>query len=308
MPPSSPLPVAPAAPTTTAPVERDLVTGYDAAARPAVVHHTTGQVLLTPGADVAYVLGAERWCIGYRTPAGDTGPCPDAARAAVGAACASCATATMLQPCITRCTGARCVNAARRRSCVPVAHYVYLAYYADDVIKVGVTKRERFAARITEQGALAAVAIHAAGGQDVRALETRVRTAGYVDRTDVVPLLCTPHPAPAHMEDVLRETAARVAVRMPDVPWMSRGPMVTCTPHYPAPLLVPPRVLDAAHDPLCGTVLGVRGGHVLLQLPASVPGAARGVGVLSLRSLLGRTIAPASGESLCGPGQLALWG
>lgn len=55
-------------------------------------------------------------------------------------------------------------------------HVVYLAYFSDDTIKVGVSLWQRREIRVTEQGAIACVFIAKCSGTMARNLEKRIRT------------------------------------------------------------------------------------------------------------------------------------
>lgn len=292
---------------------RDLITAYTLAQQPAILYHVGGLISLAPGEELTWRLSPERWCVGFDAPDGTKGSCPDDARAVQGDKCLDCHNRTAMEVCM-RCTGLRCANPARRAGCVFADHYVYLAFYgsatadgAEEIVKVGVTKVERFPTRLLEQGALGGVAICAAGGQEARRIEKLVNDAGWVDRTDILGLLARPRERARLAEPLLREHARRVALRLPGVVWMDEGPFVWVADRYPEPLTMPPRRLAPGRDPLAGTVHGVRGGYLMLTLPAfdDAPSAPRETVAVPLRSLPGHEITPL-GDEHAGPAQGAL--
>lgn len=278
-----------------------LIGGYTVTGE-GLLYHTSGTVSLATGEKLSYMLSRERWCIGFDRPrtktddeAGDpsewtdggggrvVASCPDGALATRGPQCKDCMIKSAIEPCMT-CTGSACKNPVRRGQCVEADHWLYLAAYDAVTVKVGVTKCERFHTRIREQGALGAIAISRAGGLEVRRMETAIRLSGTRDRIRLQPLLAQRWPRPAETERMLRMECQRVGLRMPDIRIIKEGPWVWCADTYPAPLPEIPRVLDPkAGDPLAGTVLGHRGGQLLLRLDDRDY-------ALSLRSLLGHRL------------------
>lgn len=289
---------------------RDIVTGYSVAGEEAILYHTSGSLSLAAGEQLAYTLSAQRWCIGYEPPAPGGDPqdglelspvrrshsCPERAPASMGAQCDECLRRSAYQPCVS-CVGFTCANPARRNQCVFADHYLYLAAYDQEVVKVGVTKIERFHTRIREQGALGAIAIGIAGGLEVRRMERMVMKAGWPDRVKMLPFLTHSHGEPRALQEHLRAEARRVAVRLPELSLLQGGPWVWCADYYPAPLSRPPRTLSLGGDPLAGTVLGHRGGLLVLQLGDQLL-------ACTLRGLVGRELVPDQ-SALAGPAQVA---
>lgn len=276
---------------------RDIITGYTLASAP-TLYHTAGQISLDPGDVLNFRLSEQRYCTGYDDPAGGMFSCPEASEAVQSTQCLACVERALREVCHA-CTGRTCGNPARYKTCVPVEHFVYLAFYRDDLIKVGVTKAERLRTRIVEQGAWAAIPIAQAGGQEARRIEHEVAMAGWVDRTKMLPLLVDEAPERERCEQLLRMELIKVAQRLPDIRFMKDGPLVWAAERYPAALVHPPRQLDPRTDPLAGRVLGVRGSYLLLDVEVETV-------ACSLRALPGRELTRVEGELVLGPAQRAL--
>jgi len=264
------------------PLEKDLVTGFSVDPEGPSLFATQQLIDLSPGQEINFELSAQRWCVGFDEPGGTVGACPDRAPAKGGDRCEKCIDRTRLLPCL-RCTGDRCGNPARRSNCVFSDHYVYLACYGPQLFKVGVTRIERFQRRILEQGAWGAIAVAAAGGQEVRRIEYLIARAGWPDRVNMLPLLAESPVPEQEAESLLRLQSRRIVSRLPDERIVADGPFVYLAKHFPVIQGMTPRTLDPEHDPLAGTVLGIRGGWMLLQ-------AGEETVAVSLRGLNGREI------------------
>jgi len=272
---------------------RDLITGFSVDPHEPVLFARQSLVSLRNGEQLNFSVSAQRWCTGFDEPGGKIGPCPDHAPATEGDKCEMCNLRTRRTPCVI-CKGATCANPARRTACVFASHLVYLACYDIPVedehgrrlnkpFKVGVTRAERLDRRIIEQGAWAAIAVAAAGGQEVRRIETMIERAGWPDRLNVVPLLARPKVDPHTAEALLRDEVRRIAKRVTEVSFRFDGPFTYAGDHFPAPMMIPPRTLDPKTDPLAGTVVGMRGGHLLLDAGGETV-------AVTLRSLSGREL------------------
>lgn len=281
---------------------RNLITGYSVSEQ--VLFHVKGLQTLEPGTGLNYRLSRERWCIGFDAPDGQTHSCPKSERAVQGAQCMDCFYSAQIAPCL-RCNGMTCGNPARRAGCVFEDHFVYLALYAPGMFKVGVTRAHRLETRIKEQGALGAIAIAAAGGQEVRRIEKAISGKDpqrWPEKVNLSALLASPWMQPQECEQQLREEAERIAERVEGVRFLPEGPFVWVADHYPRPLRVPPRHLNPATDPIAGWVEGIRGGYLLLRLGQSEQDE---VVACSLASLVGREVLEigAPEEALLGPAQ-----
>jgi hypothetical protein len=130
---------------------------------------------LEPGNDLAYSLGT-RHCAGS-VDYGDAGDGEDDASAAVHVACDAekapfCDVHTSRWPC-ARCTG----NCDMPIDNCHEEHVVYLAAFAPDVFKVGVTKSWRLERRLREQGADCAAHLRTvANGRVAREIEAEIAT------------------------------------------------------------------------------------------------------------------------------------
>lgn len=286
--------------------ERDLITGYSPDPKQPVLFARRSLLSLAPGEQLNYDLSSVQYCVGFDDPLGAMGACPEQAEAVTGSQCEGCMVKTRRQACLA-CTGRTCINRARYASCVPADHHVYLACYDVPLVdaetdrrmnrpfKVGVTRAERFERRIVEQGAWAAIGIASAGGQEVRRIEHQIMKAGWPDRLNVLSLLARPRVQPRDAELLLRDEVRRISKRLPDLPLVDDGRFTWAGDHFPAELALPPRTLDPRQDALAGTVIGLRGGYLLLDV------ASEHVAV-ALRGLTGRELSPRSAEVL-GPAQ-----
>ena len=278
-------------------LEKDLITGFSVDPESPSLFATQQLVDLSAGREINFELSPERWCVGFDEPAGTVGPCPDGSLAKGGDRCEACMERTKLLPCL-RCTGDRCGNAARRSNCVFSDHYVYLAAYTPELFKVGVTRIERFERRILEQGAWGGIAIAAAGGQEVRRIESAISRVGWPDRVQMLPLLADKPMDKEQAEELLRLQTRRIIQRLPEERIVADGPFVYHAEHYPQIDGMVPRTLDPQVDPLAGTILGIRGGWLLLK-------AGEENVAVSLRNLNGRELKERDSE-VVGPAQGAL--
>lgn len=277
-------------------MEKNLVTGFSVDPKNPAIFATASLVSLKPGEVINFSLSSERWCVGFDDPQGDIGPCPEEALAGGGGRCESCTEKTRILPCL-RCTGHTCGNPARRSKCVFSDHYVYLACYSEELFKVGVTRVERLERRISEQGAWGAIAIAAAGGQEVRRIETAISRAGWPDRVNMISLLPDKPVEAADAEEMLRLQAKIISERLPGEMIVADGPFVYTAEQFPE-VKETPREMNPETDPLCGEVLGMRGGYLLLQVEEQLL-------TVSLRGLIGREIS-ARQAPLVGPAQAVL--
>lgn len=272
---------------------RNIIAGYMVGDAPAFSNNHGLQSLET-GTEINLSLSSQRYCIGYDDPRGGVVSCPHETVAMQGAQCLDCLDKARLRPCLM-CIGATCGNPARRQKCVFTDHYVYLAAYDLETIKVGVTKSSRLPERIREQGALGAIAIAAAGGQEVRRIEHAINQAGWRDRVNLLPMLCSGEINASDCEAHLREELHRVRGRVGHTQFMLEGSFVWCAESYPAKLDFPPRQLDPRTDPVAGIIMGIRGGLLLIDVGGEPIACA-------LRSLVGREIL-AMDEAPRGPAQ-----
>lgn len=152
------------------------VVGYDAAPDPALYLASDGDVTRKPlesGAELAYTLGTRR-CAGTVTDAGHVACEHDRAP--------YCEQHTSIWVC-AKCTGT-CLK--DEMDCFE-AHAVYLAAFAPDVWKVGVTREWRLDTRLREQGAQRAAHLQTVkDGRIARELEADLaREHGIRDRVRV---------------------------------------------------------------------------------------------------------------------------
>lgn len=124
-----------------------------------------------------------RECIGTQPPgAPELLPCTTSATGVSGTQCDECFAQSLILPCL-RCNGERCANPARRTQCVqPDNHALYLASFADGLVKVGVARWERRHERVREQGARLAWFVARDDGQQIRRLESQIKRLGLPDR------------------------------------------------------------------------------------------------------------------------------
>ena len=277
-------------------MERNLVTGFSVDPDQPAIFATAALVSLKPGETINFAVSEQRWCVGFDDPQGELGPGPDGALSQSGGRCDKCTEKTRILPCL-RCIGANCGNPARRSKCVFSDHYVYLACYSQELFKVGVTRVERLENRICEQGAWGAIAIAAAGGQEVRRLEHAVALAGWPDRVNMLGLLDEQPIEAKEAERLLRRQARRIISRLPEEHFTHEGPFVYTAHRFPK-VTSRPRALSPGTDPLSGKIIGMRGGYLLLEADQQLL-------TVSLRGLMGRELS-ARDAPVAGPVQGAL--
>jgi hypothetical protein len=207
---------------------------------------------IAPGSELSWALSAERSCIGYRPPGGESlVPCPQEATGISGYQCPQCLEAAMNLPCL-RCVGDYCRNPARRAQCVaPRNHALYLAAFSDQIIKVGVARWTRRHQRIAEQGARAGIIIARDDGQMIRRHEAQIKSLGFPDRLSTNGKLAALSAWPEENLDDLLEAARQSLHRRMRAPWIE--PERADIPEQP--LLPRPRLLDPAGVHLSGRVV-----------------------------------------------------
>lgn len=277
-------------------MERNLISGFSVDPSGPAIFATASLISLKPGELINFSLSAERWCLGFNDPQGALGPCPDQSLAETGGRCSSCMNKSRVPPC-PRCNGVTFGGPALRAGCVCFDHYVYLACYSNNLFKVGVTGVKRLERRICEQGAWAAIAIAAAGGKEVRRLETAVTRAGWPDRVRMLGLLGDSPVASQEAEQLLRSEALRISVRLPEEKFVSDGPFIYVADQFPL-IQERPREINPSTDPLSGKVVGMRGGYLMLEAEEQLL-------AVSLRNLIGRELAERSAP-IAGPVQTTL--
>jgi len=95
--------------------------------------------------------------------------------------CYVCSQSTGFQTCIS-CKGQSCESTSQDAiSYCSHDHYVYLAYYPGDLVKVGTTAAVRKEQRLLEQGAEYAILVAKADGMAVRAIEKACSSLGYTE-------------------------------------------------------------------------------------------------------------------------------
>ena len=97
--------------------------------------------------------------------------------------CFVCSQQDLLKYCV-RCNGKQCfAKAPEALNRCNQEHFVYLAYFPDNIVKVGVAHHRRKYTRLFEQGALCALIIAScSNGKSARNLENNIRTMGFKDK------------------------------------------------------------------------------------------------------------------------------
>jgi hypothetical protein len=223
--------------------------------------------VLVPAA-IAWQIGIDRHCIGYRPPLGKTlHPCQDNARGLPGSQCPVCADLASLLPCL-RCQGDRCRNPARRPDCVQVDnHAIYLAAFAPGIHKVGVARWHRREARLREQGAYVGLIIGQTDGLLARRMETIISKFGnIVDRLSVRDHLraATVESDPQALLAELRLKAASLQRRLIQQPWVEEMEQYTF-PERQTLSHLPQLWSPSGASTLVGDVQGFIGQTMILQ-------------------------------------------
>lgn len=133
----------------------------------------------------SFMIGPDKYCVGNK----DINDheflgCPNHAKVIDGSnKCSDCNKNDLLKYCI-RCRGDHCfVKRQDVLSRCNQEHYVYLAYFHNDVVKVGVAHNRRKYIRLFEQGALYSIIIASCStGRSARELESNIRELGIRDR------------------------------------------------------------------------------------------------------------------------------
>jgi len=256
------------------------------------------RVEMIPG-ELSYTVASPRFCIGTRPPGSHLKPCAYPSEPLRRTQCEACFAQSQILPCL-RCDGRRCHNPARRELCVPHDHALYLASFGPGLVKVGVARHNRRAARLREQGALAGIIIGRADGQRVRWHETVISRTGIADRIPVGERLRAL--AGPIDQQVLRLELEQVAQtlqrRLEGVPWLDEPETI----HLPdalslgrRPELVRPEEGQVIH----GRVIEALGTLVILDRDGEPT-------ALDLGSLVGHWIRARRGEDPLPEQQMAL--
>ncbi|MEM4736069.1 MAG: DUF2797 domain-containing protein [Candidatus Thorarchaeota archaeon] len=128
-----------------------------------------------------WTVAGPRRCIGHWNPESGVVPCPERmVLVRGGPRCGPCNATDVSSRC-AMCDGSSChASPQRHRECTETLHVVYAALFGDEVVKVGVSSRERLMTRWLEQGAdFAAEIAQIRGGMAARRMEQRLgRLAG----------------------------------------------------------------------------------------------------------------------------------
>ncbi|MFW9920394.1 MAG: DUF2797 domain-containing protein [Candidatus Thorarchaeota archaeon] len=130
---------------------------------------------LIPETVINWTVEGPRRCIGRRDEFKEFTPCPFNSMVVKGKKCYECGNMDGFDPCI-RCTGSAC-NASpfRHKECQSSQYVLYLAYFSDGSLKVGVSSSHRVRTRWVEQGAdYACVIAEVTGGDNARRLEQKL--------------------------------------------------------------------------------------------------------------------------------------
>jgi len=238
--------------------------------------------VINPGDDFSISASAERRCVGYRPPGGESLlPCPEAVSDISSHQCPNCFNRAQNLPCL-RCVGDYCRNPARRSECVqPENHGLYLAAFAPGLIKVGVAKWHRLNNRLSEQGARQGLIIARDDGQLIRRSEAMVKSLGLRDRVSPQDKLraMSVNCSPEELQEELAETLATLQRRMRSK-WIE--PFLAELPDHPP--LPHTRLLEVANLDIHGQVVDTVGQLVIIRDQAGEHLAVDGT------SLIGREI------------------
>lgn len=131
------------------------------------------------------IVGEKKYCVGNKDVVShEYIGCPNGAEVDRNASkCPECDNSDKLKYCV-RCTGKQCFvkdNAALSRCAHE--HFVYLAFFPDSTVKVGVSHGRRKYARLLEQGALYSYLIASCrSGKEARQLEDEIKSMGIKDK------------------------------------------------------------------------------------------------------------------------------
>lgn len=127
---------------------------------------------LSPGMEIAWTIRGPRRCIGRYDEYRSMISCPLNSLVVKEKKCNECRSLDGFDPCI-RCTGSLCKASPQRyQDCKSSGYAVYLAYFSDGSLKVGVSSVQRATIRWLEQGAdFATIIANVVGGDSARKLE-----------------------------------------------------------------------------------------------------------------------------------------
>ena len=181
----------------------------------------------------------DRRCTGYFDfESGERFACPDAATPEKKHQCEGCMDREGFVPWL-RCDGREIPTLLPAvRAYVESPHYLYLASFGDENVKVGMASEKRKAARLDDQGPLAANYVAKGNGISIRQLEVEISRLGYTEfvrRSRKLKLLtegCARSRAETMLDEALRhirgqlsEEYARLLLDVPEpyaIPAMAR--------------------------------------------------------------------------------------
>lgn len=164
---------------------------------------------LEQGYQFNWELSEQRHCPGYREEDGEYIPCPQ--KNVVDSSYETC-------PYCTRKIGFQeafffggTVNERMQRY-LAQPHYVYLAYFQPDIVKVGTAVAKRNKRRLIEQDALIAIFVAEIDGFNVQAIERAISKLGYTEAVKARQKLnfISRRPEPEHAADMLYAAWQRV--------------------------------------------------------------------------------------------------
>lgn len=138
--------------------------------------------VLRNGEQLGLSLSNSRYCVGFHQYGLGVVPCPSKTSIPAGRT-AQCEFCRQQDISFTAKTGFGLSKEAGEL--LSSDHVVYLAYFAEDIIKVGVSLWDRREVRVSEQGALACLFIAKGNGTAARNLERKIHT--HVGLTEWVP-------------------------------------------------------------------------------------------------------------------------
>ncbi len=252
-------------------------------------NHELSFLELAPKTEISWTVNGPRRCIGRRNDYRELVHCPFNSLVVKGKKCSECSDMDGFDPCI-RCTGLAC-NASpfRYKECESSDYVLYLAYFSDGSLKVGVSSSHRVRTRWVEQGAdYACIIAHVIGGDKARRLEYQIGKSKGVrmavsGSTKANSILSSPSFASAEhaFRDLLRDINCSECDTGPEV--------VDLSPHYhleeleAEPATWPDRSKPIVGQQTQGTILGMKGSLLVTYIGHAYR-------IISLKKFVGYTI------------------
>ena len=218
-------------------------------------------------------LSDTRRCVGFNQYGSGAAPCPSSAIIPAGrdSQCEFCRKKDIS---FTAKTGFG--NSKEANELLSEDHVAYLAYFSDNLIKVGVSRWDRREVRISEQGALACLFIAKGNGTAARNLERKIHThvglTEWVAQSKKLRAIGRDIPSEAAMRESLEEAFSSVVSKTPSALMLKEPMFLYLAPQYQLDSSIASKdiylasmVNLGAH--INGVIAGIYGKLILVKTP-----------------------------------------